>query len=384
MNKSYLPIFIKEKFMPQMANGPVSGVLEVLQKGGGFLRDPARSFSPDSTDIFVPQKAIQKFNLTTGALIVGTSEKGPKGFVLNSIQSACGVTPEAFAGRVNMKELTALNPERRFDLGKGGDPTMRIIDLIAPIARGTRGLIVAPPKTGKTVILEGLAKAIREDDPEARVIVLLIDERPEEVTHFRRVAQAEVLASSSDQTVEDHVRLSKLAMSQAVRSVECGNNVVVLVDSITRMGRAFNVGGKSSGRTMSGGLDSRALEIPRKFFGMARNIEGGGSLTVIATALIETGSRMDDMIFEEFKGTGNSEIVLDRGLAENRIYPAINLRASGTRRDELFFNEKEYDALTILRRRAAAAGAKPAMEGMLKLMEKWETNAALLDGLAGD
>jgi len=285
---------------------------------------------------------------------------------------------------VNLKELTALNPERRFNLGKAGDPTMRIIDLIAPIARGTRGLIVAPPKTGKTMILEGLAKAIREDDPTTRVIVLLIDERPEEVTHFRRVAQAEVLASSSDQTVEDHLRLSKLAMSQAVRSVECGNDVVVLVDSITRMGRAFNAGGKSSGRTMSGGLDSRALEIPRKFFGMARNIEGGGSLTIIATALIETGSRMDDMIFEEFKGTGNSELVLDRNLAENRLYPAINLRSSGTRRDELFFTEKEYDALTILRRRAAAAGAKPAMEGMLKLMEKWDTNEALLEGLAGD
>jgi len=173
-------------------------------------------------------------------------------------------------------------------------------------------------------------------------------------------------------------------MSQAVRSVECGNDVVVLVDSITRMGRAFNAGGKSSGRTMSGGLDSRALEIPRKFFGMARNIEGGGSLTIIATALIETGSRMDDMIFEEFKGTGNSELVLDRNLAENRLYPAINLRSSGTRRDELFFTEKEYDALTILRRRAAAAGAKPAMEGMLKLMEKWDTNEALLEGLAGD
>jgi len=277
-----------------------------------------------------------------------------------------------------------LNPEDRFNLGKGGDPTMRIIDLIAPIARGTRGLIVAPPKTGKTIILEGLAKAIHEDDPSTHIIVLLIDERPEEVTHFRRVSQAEVLASSSDQTVADHLRLSKLAMSQAVRSVECGNNVVVLVDSITRMGRAFNAGGKSSGRTMSGGLDSRALEIPRKFFGMARNIEGGGSLTVIATALVETGSRMDDMIFEEFKGTGNSEIVLDRNLAENRIYPAINLRSSGTRRDELFFTEKEYAALTILRRRAVAAGAKPAMEGMLKLMEKWETNEALLEGLAGD
>ncbi len=260
---------------------------------------------------------------------------------------------------------------------------MRIVDLIAPIAKGTRGLIVAPPKTGKTTILENLATAIHDDAPDTRIVVLLIDERPEEVTHFRRSTPAEVLASSSDQSIADHVRLAQMAMSQAVREVECGHDVVVLVDSITRMGRAFNQSGRGSGRTMSGGLDSRALEIPRKFFGMARNIEDGGSLTVIATALVDTGSRMDDMIFEEFKGTGNSEIVLDRNLAENRIYPAIDLRASGTRRDELLFTEDEFDALTILRLPALAARPKPALEGMLKLMEKWDSNAALLAGLSG-
>ena len=370
--------------MSSNSPGPVSGVLEVLQKGGGFLRDPARSFAPDRSDVFVPNKLIQKLNLSTGALVAGKVGKGPKGPVLAEVDSVCGVSPDEFARRTPLKQLTALNPEERFNLGRGGNTTMRIVDLMAPIAKGTRGLIVSPPKSGKTTILENLATAISEDAPDTRIVVLLIDERPEEVTHFRRATPAEVLASSSDQSVADHVRLAQLAMSQCVREVECRHDVVVLVDSITRMGRAFNQSGKGSGRTMSGGLDSRALEIPRKFFGMARNIEGGGSLTVIATALVDTGSRMDDMIFEEFKGTGNSEIVLDRYLAENRIYPAMDLRASGTRRDELFFTEQENDALTLLRRRAAAAQPKPAMEGMLKLMEKYPDNAALLAGISGE
>jgi transcription termination factor Rho len=370
--------------MSDMAKDPVTGVLEVLQKGGGFLRDPGRSFTPDPSDIFVPQKLIQKLNLSTGAMVAGAVGRGKKGPVLTNVATVCGVTPEEFAARTSLKELTALNPDMRFNLGKSGNTSMRIIDLIAPIAKGTRGLIVSPPKAGKTTLLENIATAIHEDAPETRIVVLLIDERPEEVTHFRRSTPAEVLASSSDQSVADHVRLAQMTMSQAVREVECHHDVVVLVDSITRMGRAFNQSGRGSGRTMSGGLDSRALEIPRKFFGMARNVEGGGSLTVIATALVDTGSRMDDMIFEEFKGTGNSEIVLDRNLAENRIFPAIDLRASGTRRDELFFTEKENEALTLLRRRAVAAAPKPAMEGMLKLMEKYETNEALLTGISGE
>jgi len=370
--------------MSETAPGPSSGVLEILQKGGGFLRDPGRSFAPDRSDIFVPQKMIQKLNLSTGAMVVGAVGKGPKGPVLESVETVCGLPPAEFADRTPLKQLTALNPERRFHLGKGGNVSMRIIDLIAPIARGTRGLIVSPPKAGKTTLLENLATAIHEDAPETRIVVLLIDERPEEVTHDRRATPAEVLASSSDQSVADHVRLAQMAMSQAVREVECHHDVVVLLDSITRMGRAFNQSGRGSGRTMSGGLDSRALEIPRKFFGMARNIEGGGSLTVIATALVDTGSRMDDMIFEEFKGTGNSEIVLDRNLAENRIYPAIDLRTSGTRRDELLFSEEEFEALTLLRRRAVAASPKPAMEGMLKLMEKYDNNEVLLAGISGE
>ena len=370
--------------MSETSQAPHGGVLEVLQKGGGFLRDPARSFAPDRSDIFVPQKMIQRLNLSTGAMVVGAAEKGSKGPVLARVESVCGLDPAEFSLRTPLKQLTALNPEKRFNLGKGGVPSMRIIDLIAPVARGTRGLIVSPPKAGKTTLLENLATAIHDDSPETRIVVLLIDERPEEVTHFRRAVPAEVLASSSDQSIADHVRLAQMAMSQAVREVECHHDVVVLLDSITRMGRAFNQSGRGSGRTMSGGLDSRALEIPRKFFGMARNVEGGGSLTVIATALVDTGSRMDDMIFEEFKGTGNSEIVLDRNLAENRIYPAMDLRSSGTRRDELFFSEEEFAALTLLRRRVVAASPKPAMEGMLKLMEKYDTNEALLAGISGE
>ena len=370
--------------MSETASSRTSGVLEVLPKGGGFLRDPARNFLPSAEDVQVPAELIRKWNLPSGALLEGEAGRTRRGTVLTTVATACGLPPAEFARRPTLKDLTALNPERRFNLGASGNPTMRIVDLMAPIARGTRGLIVSPPKAGKTTILESLATAISRDAPDTRIVVLLIDERPEEVTNFRRATPAEVLASSSDQSVADHVRLAALAMAQAECEVECGHDVVVLIDSITRMGRAFNQSGRGSGRTMSGGLDSRALEIPRKFFGMARNVENGGSLTVIATALVDTGSRMDDMIFEEFKGTGNSEIVLDRNLAENRIFPAMNLMSSGTRRDELFFSEDQYAALTILRRRAASAPPRQAMEGMLKLMEKWPTNEALLAGLSGD
>ena len=360
-----------------------TGVLEIHAQGHGFLRDPDRSFKPTGEDIFVPRQAIAECGLVAGATVSGPVRKGKKGIQLSDITSVCGLDPEAFLKRPNFKELTALNPELRFDLGAGGHPSMRIIDLVAPIAHGTRGLIVAPPKTGKTMLLEELARSIRTGAPDTRIVVLLIDERPEEVTHFRRSVDAEVLASSSDQSGEAHVSLAELVLDQARCELECGHDVVILLDSITRMGRAFNAAGRSSGRTLSGGLDSRGLEIPRKFFGMARNVEDGGSITVIATALIETGSRMDDLIFEDFKGTGNMELVLSRQLAERRVFPAIDLRASGTRRDELLYSEDEMDALNMLRRRAASAPPEPAMEGMLKLIEKYPTNTELLEGITG-
>jgi transcription termination factor Rho len=362
---------------------PITGVLDLLPRGGGFLRDPARSFRPTAEDVFVPQKLIQRFGLMTGATVTGPTVKGKKGPQLSGVDVICGLAPEVFAARTPFKDLVVINPEVMIRLGDGGHPSMRIVDLIAPIALGTRGLIVAAPKTGKTQLLEDLAKAIHATRPEARIVVLLVDERPEEVTHFRRQVPAEVLASSNDQTIETHVALAEMCLAQMRCELECGRDIVVLVDSITRMGRAFNQHGSGSRRTLSGGLDATALEIPRKFFGMARNIEGGGSVTVIATALVETGSRMDDLIFEEFKGTGNMELVLDRKIAEARVFPAIDLRRSGTRRDELFFSDEEMVALNLLRRRAASAEPRPAMEGVLKLLEKFPTNAELLTGISG-
>jgi transcription termination factor Rho len=358
-----------------------TGVLEILKQGGGFLRDPARSFKPDKQDMFVPQKAISRFGLVTGATVTGSARLTKRGPQLIDVESVNGLAPDVFAKRTPFKQLMAVNPDRRFRLGTSGNPTMRIVDLLAPVGRGTRGLIVAAPKTGKTQLLEDLTKAIHADAPDTRVVVLLIDERPEEVTHFRRQVPAEVLASSNDQSLEEHVRLANMCMSQAVCELECGHDVVVLVDSITRMGRAFNSHGVGSGRTMSGGLDSRALEIPRKFFGMARNVEDGGSITVLATALVDTGSRMDDMIFEEFKGTGNSEIVLDRDLADNRIFPAINVRNTGTRREELLYGETELTAINKIRRSAMDVPPQKAIEGLLKLLEQYPTNEELLKNI---
>ncbi|HET9251431.1 MAG TPA: transcription termination factor Rho [Candidatus Eisenbacteria bacterium] len=360
----------------------VSGILDVLDRGGGFLRDPSRSFAPTRQDVFVPAGVISRFQLVAGALVSGTARPEKQGMRLDRVESICGLAPEAFAQRVPFTKLTATNPDRRFRLGATGNVSMRIIDLFAPVGRGTRGLIVSPPKAGKTTLLEELATAILADAPDTLVTVLLVDERPEEVTHFRRTVPAEVLASSSDQSLEDHVQLASMCMAKARCDVTCGRHVVVLVDSLTRMGRAFNSYGAESGRTMTGGLDSRALEIPRQFFGMARNVEGGGSITVLATALIETGSRMDDLIFEEFKGTGNSEIVLDRQIADQRVFPAINIAKSGTRRDELLYSKQEIDAINKLRRRALELPPKQAILELRKIMEQYPTNEALLKNIS--
>ncbi len=368
--------------MTKESPATTTGVLEILERRGGFVRNPERSFQPDRSDPFVSPQLISKLGLVTGAVLTGSVQTGGKGPSISKVETVCGLTPEEFRARTPFAKLLAVNPAGRFHLGDGGNPSMRIVELFAPIGRGTRGLIVAPPKTGKTRLLEELTIAIHADAPEARIVVLLVDERPEEVTHFRRQVPAEVLASSSDQSVQEHVRLVNLCMAQVRCEIECGHHVVVLVDSITRMGRAFNVHGSGSGRTMTGGLDSRALEIPRKFFGMARNVEDGGSVTVLATALIETGSRMDDLIFEEFKGTGNSEIVLDRPLAESRVFPAINLRTTGTRRDELLYTEAEMRAINKLRRQTIDMPPAQAIEGLLKLIEKYPTNAELLKSLA--
>ena len=358
-----------------------SGILQCLQQGGGFLRDAARSFQPSSDDVWVSSKLIREFGLVDGAEVSGAVRQGKKGCQLVSVESVCGLTPEKFRARARFDRLLAIDPNERIRLGDGGNVSMRIIDLIAPIGKGTRGLIVSPPKSGKTRILEELANAIHASEPETRIVALLLDERPEEVTHFRRNVEAEVLASSNDQSLESHVNLAELTLAHVRCELECGRDIVVLVDSITRMGRAFNLSGTGSRRTMSGGIDAKALEIPRRFFGLARNIEDGGSVTVIATALVDTGSRMDDYIFQEFKSTGNSEIVLDRSLADARIFPAINLLESGTRKEELLFTPEEMEGLTTLRRMLAGDDPQTAMRNLLKLVEMAPTNTELLQRL---
>lgn len=355
-----------------------TGVLQILRQGGGFLRDPAVSLQPTSVDVFVSQKLIAAHGLVEGATVSGPTTRGPKNEQLASVESVCGLPPEQFAARTRFERLVAIDPNQRFRLGDSGVLSMRIYELIAPIGKGTRGLIVAPPKTGKTILLEQIANAIRFCEPQTRIIVLLVDERPEEVTHFRRSVQAEVLASSNDQGIDAHVNLAELALAHIRCELECGRDVVVLIDSITRLSRAFNLAGSGANRTMSGGLDAKALEIPRRFFGLARNIEHGGSVTVIATALVQTGSRMDDLIFEEFKATGNSELVLDRNLAEARIFPAINLPASGTRKEELLYAPEQGEKLALLRRALAGRDSKAAMQGLIKLLEKEPSNDEVL------
>ena len=359
----------------------VSGVLQCQPRKGGFLRDPEFSFQPGPDDPAVSAKIIQQYGLVNGATVTGTLADGKRGPELATVESVCGLSPEVFQKRTPFERLIAIDPNERFRLGEGSNKTMRVVELIAPIGKGTRGLIAAPPQAGKTQILEEIANAIRAEEPETRIIVLLIDERPEEVTHFRRAVQAEVLASSNDQGIDTHVALAELTLAHVRCELECGREVVLLVDSLTRLVRAFNLHGAGSGRTLSGGIDASAIELPRRFFGLARNIEKGGSVTVIATALIETGSRMDDYVYEEFKSTGNSEIVLDRELAEARIFPAINIQASSTRKEHLLYSEDEMARLATLRRWLATGNSKAAMNGLLKLLDQTKNNDELLKRL---
>ena len=296
------------------------------------------------------------------------------------------MAPKAFEKRPRFKDMVAIDPHQRFELGLCGNESMRIIDLIAPIGKGTRQLIVSPPKAGKTVLLEQIATGIHECSPETRIIVLLIDERPEEVTQFRRTATcAEVIASTSDQSVDEHVALAELMLCHIQNELECGRDVVVLIDSLTRIGRAFNNRGHRKGQrrggTMSGGLESGAMEIPRRLFGLARSIENSGSVTIIATCLINTGSRMDQLIYEEFKGTGNSEVVLDRSLAEARIFPAIDIPASGTRKEACLYSPAHNQGLATLRRVLSNYGTRDAMKSLFMLLNKYRDNSAFLESM---
>jgi transcription termination factor Rho len=359
----------------------VSGILKLIKKSSGILRDPTYSLRPGPEDVWVPTQLIRQYNLVEGVTVTGSSQTGKKGPRLVEIESVCGLTPEAFKARTAFSRLVAVDPCERFNLGLTGEMSMRIIDLIAPIGKGTRGLIVAPPKAGKTTLLEQLAGAIRANDPKIRIIVLLIDERPEEVTFFRRTVDAEVIASSSDQKLKEHIELSELMLAHIRTELECGYDVVVLVDSLTRMSRTFNLRRSGRGRTLSGGMEAGAIEIPRRFFGLARNIEHGGSVTIIATTLIDTGSRMDDFIYEEFKGTGNSEVVLDRALAEARIFPALDLSASSTRKEYHLYSPEDSQRLAKLRRELSIREPKEAITSLIELLEKFPTNEAFLQSI---
>ena len=346
---------------------PFTGMLEMIgDKNFGFIRGFDPSLPKGDNDPFMPPPLIEKYNLRDGVLLEGTIKPGRKGaWQVSDIDTVMGVTPEEWKELPDFDSGVTIYPNEKLNLVTSPtDVTMRVIDLVAPIGKGQRALIVAPPRTGKTVILKGIARSLEQNHPEVELVALLVDERPEEVTDFKRTTKCTVFASSNDFEEDNHVRVATLAYEYSRRLVEQGKDVVLLLDSLTRLGRTFNLWGGNSGRTMSGGLDARALLIPRKIFGAARNIEHGGSLTIVATALIETGSRMDDVIFEEFKGTGNSELVLDRELADKRIFPAINLRKSGTRNEERLLGDMVKYHHMLMR----ALNSRHPVEGMQALI----------------
>lgn len=364
-----------------------TGVLEIMPDGYGFLRSSDYNYLNSPDDIYVSQQQIKINALKSGDTVTGEirpPREGDKYFPLVKIKLVNGRTPEFIRDRVPFDFLTPLFPEEKFNLlGKGhaNDPSCRIVDLFAPIGKGQRMLIVAQPKTGKTMLLKSLANAIADNHPEVYMIVLLIDERPEEVTDMQRSVKAEVVASTFDEPAEHHVKVANMVIEKARRLVECGHDVVIMLDSITRLGRAFNTVQPASGKVLTGGIDANALQKPKRFFGAARNIEGGGSLTILATALTETGSKQDDIVYEEFKGTGNSEIQLDRTLANRRIFPAVNILLSGTRRDDLLLDKSSANRIWILRKLLAEMNPTEAMNFMNQLMDEFKTNEDLLDNM---
>jgi len=367
-------------------NNTITGIIKCLAKDQFVVRTPDRSYQPGSSEITVHPDMARRYRLGEGAAITGHIERKKGRIRVTQIDTVGGMTPEAFARRPNYSDLVAVDPLERFDLGACGLEDMRIVDLIAPIGKGSRQLIVSPPKAGKTVLLEHIVTGVRCCSPESRVIVLLIDERPEEVTQFRRATEgAEIVASTSDHTADEHCDLAELMLAHVQSELECGREIVLLIDSLTRVGRAFNNRrrrrGEGRGPTMSGGLEAGILEVPRRLFGLARNVEGGGSVTIVATCLVDTGSRMDQLIFEEFKGTGNSEIILDRQLAEMRVYPAIDIPASGTRKEAKLYTEQQTAGIAILRRVLSNYGPRSATEALFKLLRRFPTNEQFLESM---
>ncbi|MTI22152.1 transcription termination factor Rho, partial [Fulvivirga sp. RKSG066] len=363
------------------------GVLEIMQDGYGFLRSSDYNYLASPDDIYVSPSQIKLFGLKTGDTVKGQirpPKEGEKYFALLRVSSVNGKTTDEIRDRVPFEYLTPLFPEEKIKLSnKPSDYSTRILDLFSPIGKGQRGMIVAQPKTGKTVLLKNVANAIAENHPECYLIILLIDERPEEVTDMARSVKAEVVSSTFDEQADRHVKVSSMVLEKAKRMVECGHDVVILLDSITRLARAYNTVVPSSGKILSGGVDANALHKPKRFFGAARNVENGGSLTILATALIETGSKMDEVIFEEFKGTGNMELQLDRKLSNKRVYPAIDVPASGTRREDLLMSDEEMQRVWILRKFMADMNSGEAMEFLLSKMKGTRNNEEFLISMNG-
>ncbi len=364
------------------------GVLEVLQDGFGFLRSPEANYLPGPDDIYVSPEMIRQYSLRTGDTVEGIMQEPQENenyFAITKIEKINFDDPEKAKHKVAFENLTPLYPDERLKM-EVEDPTIkdktaRVIDLVAPIGKGQRSLIVAPPRTGKTVILQNIANSIERNHPEVYLIVLLIDERPEEVTDMQRSVKGEVVSSTFDEPATRHVAVSEMVIEKAKRLVEHKRDVVILLDSITRLGRAFNTVVPSSGKVLTGGVDANALQRPKRFFGAARNIEEGGSLTIVATALIETGSRMDEVIFEEFKGTGNSELVLDRKIADKRTFPAIDILKSGTRKEDLLVNPKDLQKTFVLRRILNPMGTTDAIEFLLSKLKQTKSNAEFFDSM---
>jgi transcription termination factor Rho len=365
---------------------PCKGVLEMHPNGYGFLRNPDNNYQRERTDPFVPGTMIEKFRLREGVMISGMMQPGRRqqGPRLKEIFDVDGMQPEDYPNVKTFDQLTPINPESWLQLETGQQPlTTRVMDLLTPLGKGQRALIVAPPRTGKTILLQHVSTAIAQNYPDVYLIMLLVDERPEEVTDMRRTVKGEVIASSLDRDVESHVRLSQLVVERCKRLAEMGKDVFLLMDSITRMARAFNKWVGNTGRTMSGGVDIKALDIPKKLFATARLFEEGGSLTIVATALIDTGSRMDELIFQEFKGTGNMELVLDRKLADRRVFPAIDITQSGTRREEKLLDAETLHAVTMLRRTLTTMHHVDAMEQLTSRLAKFKSNREFINLIAG-
>jgi transcription termination factor Rho len=364
------------------------GVLEVLTDGFGFLRSPESNYLPGPDDIYVNPKLLKQAGLKTGDTVEGPIKEpgdGERYFALMSVNSINFEEPEKARQKVHFDNLVPLYPEERLHM-ESQDPTKkdrsgRVIDIVAPIGKGQRALIVAPPRTGKTVLLQNIAASIEENHPECYLIVLLIDERPEEVTDMKRSVKGEVISSTFDEPATRHVAVAEMVIEKAKRLAEHGRDVVILLDSITRLGRAYNTTVPSSGKVLTGGVDANALQRPKRFFGAARNIEGGGSLTIIATALIDTGSRMDEVIFEEFKGTGNSEVVLDRKIADKRTFPAIDIMKSGTRKEELITPKEQLQKIYILRRILNPMGTSDAIDFLLDKLRQTKTNDEFFEAM---